>query len=82
MPLPALDLAKVIAGCVAMAGAVQLVPDMSIPLIELMVKAFAGALVYALCVVSLDAAGARRMAQTIFTKVKSRLNRDRPIAEN
>lgn len=76
MPLPLLDLAKVIAGCVAMAGAVQLVPDMSIPLIELMVKAFAGGIVYALCVISLDAAGARRMAQTIFTKVKSRLRRD------
>lgn len=72
MPIPLMDLGKVVVACAAMVGAVQLVPDMP-ALIELMVEAGVGALVYGLCVVSLDAAGARGLTEKLIGKVRSRL---------
>lgn len=72
MPVPVMDLGKVLIACAAMAGAVQLVPDMP-SLLELMVKAGFGALVYGLCVVSLNAAGARGLAGKVLGKVQGRL---------
>ena len=72
MPVPMLDLAKILGACLAMAGAVQLIPGFG-GLIELMCKAAIGALTYGLCVVSLNAAGARGTAISVAGKVKSRL---------
>ena len=72
MPVPMLDLAKILGACLAMAGAVQLFPGFG-GLIELMCKAAIGALTYGLCVVSLNAAGARGTAISVAGKVKSRL---------
>lgn len=72
LPVPVMDLGKVLIACAAMAGAVQLVPDMP-SFIELMVKAGVGALVYGLCVVSLNAAGARRLAGKVLGKVQGKL---------
>lgn len=72
MPVPVMDLGKVLIACAAMAGAVQLVPDMP-SFIELMAKAGVGALVYGLCVVSLNAAGARRLAGKVLGKVQGKL---------
>lgn len=72
MPVPLLDLGKVFVACLAMAGAVQLVPDMP-ALIELMIEAGVGASVYGLCVVSLNAAGARSLAGKVIGKVRAKL---------
>ena len=77
MPVPFPDLVKVLAGCVAMAGAVQLIPSLhAFP--ELVLKAGIGALVYAVCVVSLNAAGSRSVAVRLFGKIKSRIISEKP----
>ncbi len=72
MPIPVSDLFKVAVASLAMVGSVQLIPSF-IPLLELMTKAGAGAIVYALVVVSLNAAGARNMAGLLWAKVTARL---------
>ncbi|MAP94050.1 MAG: polysaccharide biosynthesis protein [Ponticaulis sp.] len=77
LPIPVMDLAKILAACIAMAGAVQIVPAIG-GLVELALKAGTGGLVYALCVVSLNAAGARSMAGKILTRIRSR-NQDEQI---
>ncbi len=75
MPVPGMDLLKVLVASFAMIGAVQLVPDM-LPIVELMVEAGVGALVYGLVVVSLNAAGARVMAMKIGAKLKAKFLRE------
>ncbi|WP_293611181.1 lipopolysaccharide biosynthesis protein [Ponticaulis sp.] len=73
LPVPLADLGKVLIACAAMAGVVNLIPDLSIDLIELVLEAGFGVVAYALCVASLDAAGARGMALKLIDKVRSRL---------
>lgn len=77
LPVPLGDLFKVFIGCAAMAGAVYLVPDMP-AFFELMVKAGIGALVYGLCVVALNAAGARKMASNLTKKALARFKSGKP----
>ena len=78
LPIPLVDLVKVLVACLAMAGAVSLVPDWG-GFIELVLKAGVGAVVYAAVVVSLDAADARQYARDFAGKVGNRL---RPQPEN
>jgi O-antigen/teichoic acid export membrane protein len=74
LPVPLLDLIKVLVSCAAMAGVVRLMPDLEWDLVELMLKAGFGAAAYALCVASLDAAGARGLALKVISKVRGKLS--------
>lgn len=74
LPVPLMDLVKILAACAAMAGVVRLVPDLHWDLIELMLKAGLGAVTYALCVASLDAAGARGLARKVVGKVRGKFD--------
>lgn len=77
MPVPFPDLMKVLFGCLAMAGAVQLIPEMhGFP--ELFLKAGLGATVYGVCVVALNAAGVRKPALRVFEKIRSRIKMRKP----
>ena len=72
LPIPAMDIAKILVACLAMVGAVELIPAFG-GMLELVLKAGTGMLAYALCVTSLDAAGARSFASNVISKLKSRL---------
>lgn len=72
LPIPALDLAKILVSCVAMVGAVQLIPAIG-GLPELLLKAGIGGVTYGFLVIALNAAGARGVAGKVFRKLKSRL---------
>ncbi len=69
LPIPAMDLAKIIIGCVAMAGSVQLIPSFG-GLPELILKAGVGVVVYGFSVVALNAAGARDMVRKLIHRVR------------
>ena len=76
LPIPAMDIAKILVACLAMVGAVELIPSWG-GMLELMTDAIAGVVVYGFSVVALNAAGARNMAGKIKDKILAKVRRAR-----
>ena len=71
-----MDIAKILVACLAMVGAVELIPSWG-GMLELMTDAIVGVVVYGFSVVALNAAGARKMAGKIKDKILTKVRRAR-----
>lgn len=74
LPIPFETLWKVVASCLAMALVLIFIPDFG-GILELTIKAAIGAVVYAACVLVLDAGGARTQLNRLLSAVQARLVR-------
>ncbi|MFZ4122203.1 MAG: lipopolysaccharide biosynthesis protein [Caulobacterales bacterium] len=81
LPIPWLDAARALAASAVMAIGVWFVPDFG-GWLELLAKAGAGALLYALAGLALNVAGARpivgQLLQTLWRRIGVKLNRSKP----